>query len=1075
MKPYKWLLTILFLAVSLYSQEMKTLLLADFDHFFSLFSEGRGDRGGKGSFSVVSQPTYKGKHSGKFSYDFTGTGEEVGYIYAPINCTLPLPGRPSLLILSLYGDGSQHTFTYRFVDKTGEVFQGTIGAINWKGWREVHLPLTEEATFSWGGNGDHKIDYPISLHQLIIDKTSNSLSLKGAIYIGDIRLQTRDVSPSDIFAMDIKADRERRIYNPGETANLKIAAFNRDEKPLEVALSLRARDFFNTPILEREVTFSLPPYSGKETSLKIPLKRSGAYIVEISPKDNSWRKEIVLSALPPFQKGRLDLDSPFGINGHIPNEQELSMMERAGIRWCRMDFLWEINEPEKDKFNWKTFDEVFSNSRKHAVYPLPILCYNSRWGSRKSENGRGYVPDLTNWLPYVRGAVKRYKDFVRYWEVWNEPNIGFWTGTFEEYAELLKETYKAIKEVDGTAMVVMGGTAGTDLRFIEELYKKGVPFDIVNIHPYGYPSAPESYLEGQINACRELMKKYGDEKKPIWITEYGWPNHIGPSGVDIITQANYIVRAFIIALGAGVEKIFWYDYQNGPDPYYNEHNFGIVYMGDIPKPCYIALSTMTRVLAGKKFLKKLPMPQDCYAYVFQNEKKEEAIVLWALRDKELTFEWKGKGELCDLMGNRKPLSSSGLLRLKLSPSPVFLLCKGDSLPVVAFRWKGDSLKLMPFEKGSDSLIIKIASSITISVFFLAPPGITITPSHWTAKLRKGEWLKTFYFEAQAIPFRSYTITAQVKVGKQTFAVEKTVEILPPYDIRIYPLKGGLKVAVKNLYSQLKGEGVVARLESPLALFPEPSVYFPIFKPGEEVIGEAPIFPAFSEAPGVYPVTVNLEDKRGIKMSYQRKVSFFPIPKAEDNPLESSNPQWQNIPGIILDKREFIQQIKDWKGQSDLWVEGKFTWDEEDFYLYIEVIDDVFFNDFSPDTIWQGDSVQFAIAPRNEHRRDEPFVQIDIAKSKGKDIVYRRAFGRQLKEGEIEAKGKVKLEGNKVLYLFAIPWKELGVKPEKGKSLGFSFLVNDNDGEGRKGWMEWGGGIGWEKNPAQFYDLTLEER
>jgi hypothetical protein len=105
-------------------------------------------------------------------------------------------------------------------------------------------------------------------------------------------------------------------------------------------------------------------------------------------------------------------------------------------------------------------------------------------------------------------------------------------------------------------------------------------------------------------------------------------------------------------------------------------------------------------------------------------------------------------------------------------------------------------------------------------------------------------------------------------------------------------------------------------------------------------------------------------------------------------------------------------------------------------------------------------------------KDEPFVQIDIGRSNGKDIVFRRAFGMNLKEGEIEAKGTIVAEGNKTIYLLAIPWKELGIKPASGLSFGFSFLVNDNDGAGRKGWMEWGGGIGWDKNTADFYDLTL---
>jgi len=1066
---------LILLTFSLFSGEPQKLLLFNFEHPFFSFSEGTGDRGGKGSFSIVSKPSFNGKPVGKFSYDFSGTGEEIGYVYAPINCAIPLPGKPIALVIPIYGDGSQHTFAYRFVDKTGEVFQGGIGAITWKGWKEVTLPLTEQSTFSWGGNQDHKIDYPIHLSQLIIDKNSNSLPLKGEIYLGDFYVQTEDVKPEELFLVDVKADKPQMIYKSGESAVVSLIALNRSEEKRNVSLTVEARDFFKTPILAKDVNLSVPPQSVQSSSLKIPLNKLGSYIVDVKEKGGSWQKQIVLSVLPPFRKGKLDISSPFGINGHIPNERELSMMERAGIRWCRMDFLWEINEPEKEKFNWKIFDEVFANAKKHAVYPLPILCYNSPWGSKKSENGKGTVPDLNNWIPNVKESVRKYKDFVKFWEVWNEPNIGFWTGTLDEYAELLRATYKAIKEEDKEAKVAMGGTAGTDLRYIEELYKRNVPFDIVNIHPYGYPTAPEKYLENQINACRELMRKYGDEKKPIWITEYGWPNHIAPNGVDILTQANYIVRAFVIALGAGVEKIFWYDYQNGPDPYYNEHNFGIVYMGDIPKPCYVSLSTMTRLLEGKNFLKKLDMPEDCYAYFFQSKNKEETIVMWAMEDKEVVLDWKGKGRLVDLMGNEKPISSDGLLKLKLSPSPIFLVCKGDNLPSVAFRWEKSAIELMPMEPASDNLIIRTSSPLKISISFTTPKGVEISPSSWSANLKKGEWKKSFSFLVKTIPLGNYEVVAHIKVGKQTFKLSKKLSVISPYKVWLIPspIEQSLKIKVRNLYKKKKAEGLVASLQTPSAILKYLSAYFPIMKPGEESIQSIPLFLDLSEVPTAFNISVSLKDKNGVTINYQRKVSFFTIEKAEGNPLDPSNPQWENITGILLDKKDFYQKINDdWKGQNDLWVEGKFLWDDDNFYLKITVIDDVFFNNYSPEDIWQGDSVQFAIAPKGEHMKDEPFVQIDIGRSNGKDIVFRRAFGMNLKEGEIEAKGTIVAEGNKTIYLLAIPWKELGIKPASGLSFGFSFLVNDNDGAGRKGWMEWGGGIGWEKNPADFYDLTL---
>jgi hypothetical protein len=34
------------------------------------------------------------------------------------------------------------------------------------------------------------------------------------------------------------------------------------------------------------------------------------------------------------------------------------------------------------------------------------------------------------------------------------------------------------------------------------------------------------------------------------------------------------------------------------------------------------------------------------------------------------------------------------------------------------------------------------------------------------------------------------------------------------------------------------------------------------------------------------------------------------------------------------------------------------------------------------------------------------------------------------------------------------------------------LVNDDDGDGRVGWVEWGGGIGLDKDPTQFETATI---
>jgi hypothetical protein len=49
---------------------------------------------------------------------------------------------------------------------------------------------------------------------------------------------------------------------------------------------------------------------------------------------------------------------------------------------------------------------------------------------------------------YNQGWAKGPKAGIKYWEIWNEPDTGFWAGTREEYYRLYAATAKALKEID---------------------------------------------------------------------------------------------------------------------------------------------------------------------------------------------------------------------------------------------------------------------------------------------------------------------------------------------------------------------------------------------------------------------------------------------------------------------------------------------------------------------------------------------------------------------------------------------------------------------------------------------------
>ena len=66
-------------------------------------------------------------------------------------------------------------------------------------------------------------------------------------------------------------------------------------------------------------------------------------------------------------------------------------------------------------------------------------------------------------------------------------------------------------------------------------------------------------------------------------------------------------------------------------------------------------------------------------------------------------------------------------------------------------------------------------------------------------------------------------------------------------------------------------------------------------------------------------------------------------------------------------------------------------------------------------------------------------------------------------------------GSETIYELKIPWGELfgpDFRINSVNSVNFCVLINDNDGGGRRGWIELSGGIGTVKDASQFVKIPL---
>ncbi|PIU94134.1 MAG: hypothetical protein COS65_09135 [Armatimonadetes bacterium CG06_land_8_20_14_3_00_66_21] len=239
--------------------------------------------------------------------------------------------------------------------------------------------------------------------------------------------------------------------------------------------------------------------------------------------------------------------NPFGVCAHLggheysDQERELGLMQQAGIRWARADFSWGYFERSDNQWQFEQYDAIVAAAKQRNVTLLPILCYNVDWAFPAHDH-------LDQWCDYVRTVATRYKGDLKYWEVWNEPNIGFWKPepNPEQYVRLLEATYKTIKEVDPALRVVYGGTAGVPFDYLRKTFEQGAveAFDVLAVHPYQYPQVPEiSALTGELAKTRVLLNEFGGDEKKVWITEYGWPTHVTP----VVDDSKFLPQLIVYA------------------------------------------------------------------------------------------------------------------------------------------------------------------------------------------------------------------------------------------------------------------------------------------------------------------------------------------------------------------------------------------------------------------------------------------------------------------------------------------------------------------------------------------------
>ncbi|MBD8489761.1 beta-xylosidase [Echinicola sp. CAU 1574] len=258
---------------------------------------------------------------------------------------------------------------------------------------------------------------------------------------------------------------------------------------------------------------------------------------------------------------------------------------RAALKWGSTNAYTE-DEQGNPVYDWSIVDKIFDTYVERGMKPFAQIGfmpkalsskpdpYRHHWkpGAKYEEIYRGwaYPPkDYEKWaelvFQWVRHCVDRYgKEEVESWcwELWNEPNIGYWQGTTEEYIKLYDYTADAVKRALPTAKIGGPETTGPGhpdaakvlKQFLDHVTegtnyvtgKQGSPLDFITFHAKGSPRLEDGVVVMDMGRqLRDIDK--GFEIVASYPTLKDLPIIIGesdPEGCAACSEADYPHNAY---------------------------------------------------------------------------------------------------------------------------------------------------------------------------------------------------------------------------------------------------------------------------------------------------------------------------------------------------------------------------------------------------------------------------------------------------------------------------------------------------------------------------------------------------
>jgi hypothetical protein len=273
-------------------------------------------------------------------------------------------------------------------------------------------------------------------------------------------------------------------------------------------------------------------------------------------------------------------------------------------------------DPADPAYDWSRVDTQVTKAIDAGLEPILCLFGMPLWA--RDAVGPGYTTPSSTWFgKFAEGFARRYDGTfgslprVRYWQAWNEPNLG---PNLEPqragselvsprlYRRLVNAFSDGVKQAHSDNSVIAGGLAPyaattgdgiPPLTFMKEFLcmtgaqvrprprcLERATFDIWAMQPYTW-GGPTHHAEvegdialGDLPVMKQTLDQavadgriVSSQEMRFWVTEFSWDTNPPDAGaVPIVLQTRWTAHALYVMWQSGVSLVTWFLLRDRPPP-----------------------------------------------------------------------------------------------------------------------------------------------------------------------------------------------------------------------------------------------------------------------------------------------------------------------------------------------------------------------------------------------------------------------------------------------------------------------------------------------------------------------------